>query len=329
MRHPPYHLRPNKAVDRALLLEVIGRLQSWCLPKSLTYYGLGGPFLDDVRLISQRFPTMKFVSIECNGDTHRRQRFHRSTKNVRLVNESVESYLKHKFRSGARCVFWLDYTKFRPAQIEEFKAVLGLVGTPSIVKVTVRAQFDDPVDTEAGCLRPAEAAEIHQAWMEDLQQRFNDYLPRELKRADLRRPETATLVQEMLQIAAQSVLPTGGGVVFQLVHSCTYADGPTQMLSVTGVVCDITDRDEIARGFRDWAHANTDWGAPHPIDVPDLSVKERLYLEKHLPAKVTAVRALQRALGYKIDKTADSSMRKLQQYQEFHAYYPLFSKVNV
>lgn len=329
MSHRAYHLRPNKAIDRVLMLEVISRMGPWWEPTSLTYYGLGGPFLDDVRLISQHFPMMKYVSIECNDDIYRRQRFHRNTKQVRLVHEPIESYLTHRFPSGTKCVFWLDYTTLRPARIEEFKTVLSLVGTPSIVKITLRAQFDDPVDTAAGRLRPREAKVIREAWIGELQERFGDYFPREITRADFKLPEAACLVQAMLQIAAQSILPTESGTVFQLVQSCTYADGPTQMLSVTGVVCETSERDKIAQSFNEWPYGNTNWGEPHRVDLPDLSVKERLRLEKHLPVKSTAVRGLQRALGYRIDKNSESSERKLEQYRDFYRFYPMFARVSV
>jgi hypothetical protein len=94
MKHPPYHLRVNKAVDRFMLIEILdtlarelGSLQDY------KYYGLGGPFLEDFRLMSEHFTDLPLVSVESSEHTHRRQKFHRCAKNITLRKESVQSFL--------------------------------------------------------------------------------------------------------------------------------------------------------------------------------------------------------------------------------------------
>ena len=81
MRHPPYHLRVNKAIDRFLLVQIIDILKRYCEISDYTYYGFGGPFLEDCRLIHNRCPEIKIVSIEKNEHTFKRQEFHRFSKN--------------------------------------------------------------------------------------------------------------------------------------------------------------------------------------------------------------------------------------------------------
>ena len=43
MRHPAYHLRPNKAVDRLALINAIKHLPNRESLRKYTYYSLGGP----------------------------------------------------------------------------------------------------------------------------------------------------------------------------------------------------------------------------------------------------------------------------------------------
>ena len=64
MKQPPYHLRPNKAVDRLALVEAIKRLGRMGDLSEYTYYGLGGPYLEDFRLLYELCPEIKMVSIE-------------------------------------------------------------------------------------------------------------------------------------------------------------------------------------------------------------------------------------------------------------------------
>jgi len=330
MKHPAYHLRPNKAIDRVLLLKVIDIMGRTYDLSKYTYFGLGGPFLDDIRLVGHEFPQLRFVSIERDLDTHKRQRFHCSTKRLRFVNSSVETYLKEEFPSDTLSIFWLDYTDLSPSNLEEFGEVLELVGCPSIVKVTVRAQFDRMVSSAAERVLTTDlVSTLKDGEIADFQNRFGHYIEPGLDEDQLEAPRFAFLVQSMFEIVAQRTLPSVGSKVFQLVHSCRYADGRSQMLTLTGLVCDTSERIKIQRLYRKWRYANLDWQEPHHIDVPNLSLKETLLLEKHLPALNRTGKALQRCLGYMIDESQSASERKLRQYQDFYQFYPFFAKITV
>ena len=140
MRHPPYHLRVNKAIDRFLLVEILDILKRLCDNISdYTYYGFGGPFLEDCRLIHDRYPEIKIVSIETNQQTFQRQEFHQFSKNLELRWENFANFLTH-FSSNGREIFWLDYTDLKLRHFEEFKSVLGKVSKNSVVKITIRAE---------------------------------------------------------------------------------------------------------------------------------------------------------------------------------------------
>ena len=128
---------------------------------------------------------------------------------------------------------------------------------------------------------------------------------------------------------------------FLICHSCNRDDLPSivicpsisnvQMYSLTGIVYDTNFLSELIKLFKDvkWDHENLNWNAPYRIDVPILSVKERLHLERHLPVIQKTGANLQNALGYKIDDSITSSKRKFKQYQEYYDYYPLFAKFSV
>ena len=112
MNHPPYHLRPNKAIDRFLLIEILDRLKKNCEISDYTYYGFGGPFLEDCRLIYNRYPEIKIVSIENDKQTFKRQNFHRFSKDLDLKHQEFANFLAN-FSSNGGEIFWLDYTNLR------------------------------------------------------------------------------------------------------------------------------------------------------------------------------------------------------------------------
>ena len=64
------------------------------------------------------------------------------------------------------------------------------------------------------------------------------------------------------------------------------------------------------------------------INVPILSIKERLHLEKYLPTGDPTGCALSEILGYRIDEE-EEHIEQLKQYEEFYQYYPYFARVSI
>ena len=318
MTHPPYHLRVNKAIDRFLLVEILDRLKRHCDISDYTYYGFGGPFLEDCRVVHDRCPEIQIVSIEKNVETFKRQKFHRFSKKLKLINKDFASFLAH-FSSNRGEIFWLDYTDLKFRNFDEFMSILGKVSENSIVKITIQAE------PPAKALPPEEC---EKKW-EDFQEKYGQILPASIQQTDIERPlPFIELLQKMLKIAAQQALPPSGESVFQLLNSSHYSD-QTQMLSITGIVCNKNEVSEIQRWFKDWAFLNLTWEEVHKIDVPILSIKERLHIEKYLPTTQKTGRSLSRALGYRVDNTKDKHIEKLKQYEEFYQYYPYFARVSI
>ena len=68
----PYRLRPNKAVDRELFLSLLMRLAPKFALERYHYVGLGGPFLEDFRMIHGRLGIAKMTCIETEEQVHKR-----------------------------------------------------------------------------------------------------------------------------------------------------------------------------------------------------------------------------------------------------------------
>lgn len=349
MRHPPYHLRVNKAIDRFLLVEIIDILKKYCEISDYTYYGFGGPFLEDCRLIHNRCPEIKIVSIEKNEATFKRQEFHRFSKNLDLIQIDFASFLAN-FSSDGKEIFWLDYTDLKSEHFDEFRSILGKVSENSIVKITVRAEpppnglyawekFQREYEAESTSngvaawekfLREYKAESTSKSAWEKFQQEYKRVWPPLAKQTDIERLiPFLKLLQKMFKRASQQALPESGESVFQLLDSAHYND-QTEMLSITGMVCNKKQRSDVRQWFKNWAFRNLDWKAPRKIDVPTLSAKERLHLEKYLPTETkTGRRALVGALGYRIDNSDSGHLKKLKQYEEFYQYYPYFARISL
>ncbi len=133
-----------------------------------------------------------------------------------------------------------------------------------------------------------------------------------------------TLLQKMLQIAAQRALPAQStDLDFHPVSSFFYSDG-TPMLTLTGVIWDRHDSSAVEQAFNNWEFANLTWAKPRLIDIPDLSTKERLHLQHCLPCGTSTGAVLLAELGHLINGDASQTEASLGQYATFHRYFPYF-----
>lgn len=330
MKHPPYHLRTNKAVDRLLLVEVLRKLGPSY--EGFTYYTLGGPFLEDLKVIDHFFPEMKLVSLEANQQTYLRQKFNKFNSRIELINMPLSDFLTHNYKPGTRDVFWLDYTDLKYERFEEFQRVIKQVAPGSVVRITLHAEAAVDLASVEERLTPDELARV-QKELEDAFRKEFDLLLMDFPEGGIfARPfRFARMVQLMVRRAASLALDTAGSKVdFLPVQSTRYNDN-TQMLSVTGVVCLRTERDALQSQLANVRFANLDWHEPDRIDIPALSIKERLHLERHLPVPPgqDAGETLFRELNYKIDNGERQSKEQLLQYALCHREYPNFIRITV
>jgi hypothetical protein len=79
----PYQLRPNKAVERLLFVDLLSILDHEIhIGRDYGYFGFGGPQMEDFRLLHERFAKMQMISC------------HRANQNRPEVSESKPATLK-------------------------------------------------------------------------------------------------------------------------------------------------------------------------------------------------------------------------------------------
>ena len=306
MIQPAYHLRPNKAVDRFILLEAIRHLGQIEDLSDYTYYGLGGSYLEDFRVLYEAREDISMVSIESKEHIFKRQEFHLPCSTIRLEKMDLFHFIDLYEHDGKKSIFWLDYTNLALANFEYFELLLQKVAERSIVKISLRAEPTDWLD------RPERFA-----------QEFRAIMPNPDDEPSTMNLSYAKLLQDMLQIVAQRALPVELATVFQPITSFFYSDS-IGMFTMTGIVCSRDDKETFRDVFCGWNFANLDWREPKVIDVPILSTKERLLLQEKLPCSGNAGKTLFEALGYKLGGGENGTVRQLEQYAQFHRYYPYF-----
>ena len=338
MKHPPYHLRTNKAVDRLLLVDLLRELRPNF--ERCTYYSLGGPFLEDLRVMNHFFPAMRLVSFEKSEHTLRRQEFHRFDRLTELrllpindfVNRDYDPESDSNYQPGDIDVFWLDYTGLEYSYFGLFETLLTKVPTGSVVRITLRAEPEINYRSLKDRLPEPILSSVREQVERQFEETYGPVLPSSAAGALATGRNYARMVQSMVQRAAAIALDdSGSDRNFLPVQSARYDDN-TQMLSVTGIVVAKGEEGEMRQRLDRVRLKDFDWNEPAEIDIPALSAKERLILEPHLPVdegEADPGGVLCRILNYNIHDTLPNSRRQLAQYAAYYREYPNFVRASV
>ena len=318
MTGPAYHLRPNKAIDRLALMEAIRHLARLGRNglRGYTYYGLGGPYLEDFRLLYELYPKIRMVSFEGDKDVFKRQQFNLICRSLQLVRENLTDFISRYNPGNAKSIFWADYTELKDSCFSDFQCLLGKVASDSMIKITLPSDPDDLL-TPSKRRSPDNISKFYDE--------FDKFIPN--KSGDPPRDPKgfACFLQDMIQFAAEDALPyVAKGRQFIPVSSFYYADRKP-MFTITGVVCRGYKVENLKKIFADWEHANSMWDAPKLIKLPTLTTKERLYLQPWMPTKASG-KTLWKILKYLVDDDRKKTEEALEQYATFHRYAPYFLK---
>lgn len=329
---PAYHLRPNKAVDRLILLDSARHLDRLYPFESAYYIGFGGPYLEDMKLFQGMFPRIRLVSIEKDAEKYKRQLFHRISRNITLVNDKFSAYLDSDFPTGKRSIVWLDATNANRESINEFTTVCKNVGENSIVRLTIPASQPQwargfRLDSAGSPLQ--HALTQFQKHSATYLAPYDDLIPsgRQIVARDMYLPEFFVFLQMLVKSAIEAAMPPYGIKRFLPIQSSVYSDG-VPMLSITGIVSTDQYIDNIKRYFsRNFAYGRCIWSNPDAIDVPRLSTKERFFLDSKLPRIKPNGKTVKRALRYCIGSDESDHLYKCSQYEKYFALYPYFERI--
>ena len=334
----PYRLRPHKAVDRRLFLELLTRWERWQPLHQHAYVSMAGYTMEDQKLVHRVIGIDRLLAFDMDSNIVGRQLFNRPTDQARCVVATADeitadidrAVLSSGIEDAKGYVVWLDYTS--PNQIRrrvnEFTALVGQLKAGDIVRVTVNAA---PQSWEAGQenRKPEQGApsreERRTSIYGKLRSRLGDMLPPDVNAGGLDDEGLAVALARSFGVAGHRAV-NAGGLRLEPLSIVRYADG-LQMLSITAGVVEAGQESEMRDrlGLSDWPFSVTDWQKAHLIVVPDLTVRERLYLERHThwtPVEITD------GVGFDFDQ-ASQSIGFLQNYKSYYRHYPVLSPIEL
>lgn len=336
-----YQLRPNKAVDRELFLSLLMRLAPQLRLEKCHYVGLGGPFLEDFRLLHSRIgigrkrrgrTVGRLTCVESASEVHKRQRFNRPVASVKCVHSTLEKFLDQTtFTTPA--IIWFDYTAPSgiASQIQRFAATVGTVPIGSVLRLTLNADpgsLGDPpsgkdlsveVDGDVSVDRAQKPTKAE--WrFQRFKERLGTLVPSGLTADGMTFKKYGQTLLQVLKLAVEkeALSFTDRRVVWAL--ATHYADGQP-MVTAALVVCLREDSviEKLVKGWEFYATPDD----PHRVELPALSSLERLTMESTNNA--------QRKLGFDLAKVIESKLGvdPVEVFKKYYRLYPHFSRVEL
>ncbi|WP_051644047.1 O-methyltransferase [Kosakonia radicincitans] len=321
----PYHLRQNKAIERSLFIESLRRLNNYTNISEYVYIGFGGPFLEDFKQVHNLLKINKMISLESDENVFRRQHFNRPLSCIDLgATPELSGDFINRYDFDEKTIIWLDYAipSELNTQLNEVVNLVTKLKPKDIFKITLNANPEtlgrDPAVRDPRAYRFDKIKEIL----------TEDFLPINVTEEDVGFKKYPSLLLNALKRAIDKGLQGRNDLRIHPLTSFVYKDGQ-QMITLTAITLENSDEEEARfidySRIRNWPFYSGEWRTPKNINVPVMSLKERIHIESLLPE--ASVSIIHENLGYYIGSDLPGANADLTNFIEYYKIVPWYSKV--
>lgn len=318
----PFHLRPNKSVDRALFIDMLLRVGLTFPLKNYVYMSMGGAFLQDHVLAHRQLGIPNLLSIDDEAWTVKRQNFNKPFKSIVCEEMSAADFVQNfetvaaRYESNNRFIIWLDYMKpgDRGVQLSQVRTLGPNLAPGDVLKVTLNAN-PNAVKHVSGSTPEERAQERYNALLGQI----NTYFPLTYKPKDVEERLPA-LLGDAFKIAV-----TGGMSrrnTFLPLSAFSYSDGQP-MATYTGIVLNAGEEEKflLNSSLRDWPYRSTEFSDVKFVEVPHLSVREKTEIDRLIASNADEIRT---TLDLPLAETDAETDALINGYANYYRFYPQY-----
>jgi hypothetical protein len=309
-----YSLRPNKNVERKLLVDVLRALMPEFAIPEYRYVGMGSLWFVDFGLVHRALGISDMVSIE--RDTADRATFNRPFKCIEVEEGDTTSVLPTLGLERKRTVVWLDHESgIEGSGLHDAALVCERVPSGSMLVMTLNAQANRLKNQKDADNNPLSKEEY-------LRMKGGDAVPFPLSIDALDKDRYPALLGRILVTHIRHALRAAGRPEkFWQLFDLGYQDG-AHMVTIGGMIATEADAANIPwdrlRRLEGFVHDGEPQGV---IAVPLLTPREKVALDRLLPCDGALTEATVREkYKFSIDQ------EKLNAYRTFYRHYPLFGE---
>jgi len=308
-----YVLRPNKNVERKLIIGSLYGLNQAFEIDQFIYIGLGSMWFVDFVLAHKVLSIEKMISIE-RDDYVKRASYNRPYDCIEVIGGDTTNILPELNLKNILSIIWMDYDQgLEGPVLEDTRRICGACKSGSVFITTVNSdsnRLDNVMDVSGRTLSRIEAVK-HYA---------GDLVPPNVKAKDLKKTYFPALLGKILfDHIKVSIKESGRSDSFYPLFNIYYKD-TSPMITIGGMIADDDDKKrlrdcDLPKKY-DWVTGEKQF----IIDVPPLTVKEKIELDQMLPRdEPPTVEEIEEA-GFTLEE------RQIKSYHQFYRHYPVFGE---
>lgn len=277
-RKVAYDLRPAKQVERRMLLDAFHLLSEGGFKlREYQYTGFGSFFFVDFVMLHRYFGIDRMCSVEFDSSIRSRCEYNRPFNFVELKFEPISNVLP-TLSKECKHILWLDYDdRLNRDIVADISTACSILPLESIILVTVDLEPPEPVSLEEG--------QGPRYWYNYYYGEASSYFGQGWDVQDFALGALPRRVLDIVRNALNDGFSGRRGTYLAPLFCFDYADGH-RMLSVGGMIANsdierridgskINSAPYIRRSFSE---------DPYKINVPNLTRRERIYLDSFMPA---------------------------------------------
>ena len=314
-----YAIRPNKAVERKLVFEVLATLSPVLNLSNYRYIGLGAPWFVDFVMAHKMLSISDMISIEQDEILASRAEFNKPYACVKVIAGDSPSVLPDLHLEERHLLAWLDYdSSLEGPVLDDLSTLCSRVPTGSIVVVTVNAHRGRlPTHDEDGSEYQTFADKMR-AFAADL---IPVTIPTSAAQASGYPPFLASVLFDHMHRQVRRAGRVGDKLLS--LFNIGYSDN-APMITVGGVIANQEQSREIATVLeRNDMGEFMDQHRHLKVGVPPLTPKEKAGLDQLLPSIGAPSELEVENIGFRLKPT------QIEAYHRFYRHYPMFGEVSV
>lgn len=277
-----YALRPAKTVERKILCDIIGHLESFERIENYRYIGFGSIYFSDFQFFHQSLGISDMASVEKDTSNWKRIEFNLPYGCIRLMPGHSNQVLPN-LNWDKRSVVWLDYeSKLDKKVLADVATFCSRARSGSMLLMTLNAEperFHGKSTEDQAVLR---LQALRDAVGEDK-------VPLDLTGVELRGEDFAKACRRIILDEVEACLLDRSGplsreekLIFLQIVFFLYADD-ARMLTLAGILLETRERDLFDKcGFSKMPFYR-DGESPYIIKAPKFTQRELHYLNSVLP----------------------------------------------
>lgn len=325
-----YGVRPGKAIERKMLIEMMQRLSAFTKIEDYKYVGFGSTYFTDFSLIHRVLGITKMISIEKDVDNKGRFIFNVPFSCIQMEFFNSNDILPNIDWEECPSILWLDFdSKLNAEMFTDIQTYVANATSGSMIFITVNAHPFESKDIPTKELKSFRLNELADNIGEEK-------VPSHLDGSELSLNGTSKVYREIIDAEISSILRTRNNaktddnptkLFYNQLVNFVYQDG-SMMLTMGGIIYNNQDKQSYESANFDDLDFFMAGEESFKIVVPNLTYREINKLDSLLPSNINLETG---EIINTEDETIDNiseliPLRDVNKYQKIYRYFPTFTE---